>query len=61
MRVHVYKHDEGRMVAVIEPTPGKGRPPVLVPGITTENVREKVLPEIVAMRAPRVPRQRQLP
>lgn len=61
MRVHVYKHDDGDMSVLLEPSPGKGRPPVVLQGITSENVREKVLPQLAAMRAPKEPRVRQLP
>lgn len=60
MRVHVYKHPEGPMSVLIEPSPGKGRPPILLEGITPANVRGKVLPELAAVRAPKEPRPRQL-
>ena len=61
MRVRVYKTDEGELIALITPSPGKGKPPVLIRGITSTNVIDKVLPEVLAMRAPRSPRLRQLP
>lgn len=61
MRVHVYKEPGDTVSVFIEPSPGKGRPPVLLQGITPANVRGKILPELVAMRAPREPRHRQLP
>lgn len=61
MRIHVYKQDDGGMSVLVEPSPGKGRPPVVITDITIWNAREKILPAVVAMRAPRVPRQRQLP
>lgn len=60
VRVHVYKCDDGTMSAMIEPSIGKGKPPVLVPGITTKNAAERILPAVVAMRAPREPRARDL-
>ena len=56
MRVHIYKDDAGDLSAFVEPSPGKGRPPILLQGITAENVIEKVLPAIETLRQPRAPR-----
>lgn len=56
MRVHIYKDDKGDLSAFVEPSPGKGRPPILVQGITPGNVVETVLPLITALRMPREPR-----
>lgn len=61
MRVHVYKHNDGGMSVLIEPSAGKGRPPVVLQGITAANVRERVLPELVAARAPKEPRRSKPP
>lgn len=60
MRVHIYKEPEGKVSVFIEPSPGKGRPPVLLQNLTPANVREKVLPVLMAARAPKEPRPRQL-
>lgn len=57
MRVHVYKDDKGDLSAFVEPSPGKGRPPVLLQGITEENVVRRVLPAVEEMRGPRTPRK----
>jgi hypothetical protein len=56
MRVHIYKDDAGKLSAFVEPSPGKGKAPLLLVGITPENVVEQVLPAVVAMRRPKVPR-----
>lgn len=56
MRVHVYKDDKGNLSALIEPSPGRGRAPVLLQGITEENVVREVLPVVEGLRGPRLPR-----
>lgn len=53
MRVSVYKADDGILSVMVEASPGKGRPPVVMGVITPENVVEKVLPLVTAMRRPR--------
>ena len=53
MRVHVYKSEAGELSAFVEPSPGKGRPPVFLKGITPENVVKELLPVITEMRRPR--------
>lgn len=53
MRVSVYKLEGGEMSALIQCSPGKGRSPALLEGITPENVVEKVLPLILEMRRPK--------
>lgn len=57
MRVHVYKQDDGQMSVFLEPSLGKGRSPVVFADITAANVKERILPAIVSMRAPKVPRR----
>lgn len=57
MRVHVYKGDESTHQVFVEPSPGKGRPPVLLRGVTSENVVALVSPAVEAMRKPREPRK----
>lgn len=57
MRVHIYKGVEGRHQVFVEPSPGKGRPPVLLRGITSGNVVSAVLPAVEAMRKPKAPRK----
>ena len=52
MRVHIYKRDEGQLTVMVEPTHGKGLPPVLLENVTAENVAEVVGPVIAAARAP---------
>ena len=56
MRVHVYKDDEGNLSVFVEPSPGKGRAPVLLRGVTAENVVEQLLPVIEAARKPKASR-----
>lgn len=53
MRVHVYKDAEGKLSAFVEPSPGKGRPPAFLKGITPANVVKELLPVITEMRRPR--------
>lgn len=53
MRVHVFKDDKGDLSAFVEPSPGKGRAPVLLPFITDQNVITEVLPVIEALRQPK--------
>ncbi len=53
MKVSIYKGPEGRLTALVQSTPGKGRAPVVLNDITAENVLEKVRPVVDAMRLPR--------
>lgn len=53
MRVSIYKQEDGSMSAMVEASPGKGRPPVLIQDITGENVTARVAPVIDAMRRPK--------
>lgn len=53
MRVRIYKDAEGSLSAFVEASPGKGRAPVLLLGVTPENVVAKVGPVIEAMRSPK--------
>lgn len=50
MRVTVYKRADGALAVFVEPSRGSGKPPVLLDGITAENVRARVLPVVTAMR-----------
>lgn len=61
MRVHVYKAIDGELSVLVQPSPGKGRPPVLLAGITSENVVEQVLPIVQELRKPKISRQARLP
>lgn len=53
MKVSVYKGEGGVMDVLVEASIGKGRPPLLIQGITQENVIDKVLPVVNAMRRPK--------
>lgn len=53
MKVSVYKDAKGELSALIQASPGKGRPPMLLRGITLENVKSRVLPVVEAMRKPK--------
>lgn len=61
MRVSVYIMPDGAMTALVQASPGSGLPPVLVSGVTEENVREKILPIVEAVRGPKTPTQLRLP
>jgi len=56
VKVSIYKLEDGDMAALVEATPGSRMSPVMVQGITPENVVSKVLPEVVALRRPKTPR-----
>ena len=56
MKVTVYATLEGEMSALVEASPGKGRAPVLLQGITPANVVESVKPVVEAMRRPKQPK-----
>lgn len=56
MRVHIYKNQDGTLTGFIEPSSGKGKPPVLVQALTPENAEAKILPAVQEMRSPRLPR-----
>lgn len=53
MRVIIYRDDEGRMTAFVQPSPGKGRSPVYLDGITLESVVDLVLPVVMGLRRPK--------
>ena len=53
MRIHIYKEEEGRMSVLVEPSPGRGQPPVLLQNITEANVVGEVRPVVDALRRPR--------
>lgn len=53
MKVSVYKLEDGGVSVLVQASPGKGRSPVMVDGVTKANIREKVLPVITQLRAPR--------
>lgn len=50
VKVSVYKLEQGELAVLVQASPGKGRAPVLLQGITAENIVEKTLPVVVAMR-----------
>ncbi|MCK4960794.1 MAG: hypothetical protein KAT00_15380 [Planctomycetes bacterium] len=50
MRVHIYKPEDGEFTILLEPAVGRGLHPVLVHGVTTENVKEQVGPLVDKMR-----------
>lgn len=56
MKVSVYKDEEGSLSVLVQASLGEARAPILVGGVTLENIQEKVLPVIEAIRAPRSPR-----
>lgn len=53
MKVSVYKGPEGKLSVLVQASPGKGRPPVVIPEVTLQNIQEKVLPLVEAMRKPK--------
>lgn len=61
MRVRVYVLEEGEMDVLVEASPGKGRSPILLKGITPENVVDQVGPVIEDMRRSREVQPRLLP
>lgn len=53
MKVSVYKAEDGSMSVLVQASPGKGRPPVVLMGITPENVVAETLPVVEGMRRPK--------
>lgn len=53
MRVSVYRLPEGKMSVLVEASTGRGLSPVMVEGVTSENVVHKVLPLVTQMRRPK--------
>lgn len=53
MKVSIYKLPDGSMDALVEASPGNGRAPVVLRGITPENVVEAVLPVVREMKGRR--------
>lgn len=51
MKVSVYKEDGGALSVLLEASPGKGLAPVLVRGVTLDNITDKVSVEVEKMRA----------
>lgn len=61
MLVSVYKLEGGGMTVLVRSSPGKGRAPILVEGVTLENIVEKVSPAVVELRGPKALRRGLLP
>lgn len=57
MKVSVYKEDKGKQFVLVQATTGSGLPPVVLPNITKENLRELVFAEVTRMRRPKNPTQ----
>ncbi len=53
MKVHVYQVDEGSFSVLVIPSLGKGRAPVLLQNVTSENLVAGVLPVIEDARRPK--------
>lgn len=53
MRVSVYLVVDEDYQVLVESTPGKGRAPVLIQGVTRQNVVDRVRPVIDQLRRPR--------
>lgn len=53
MKVSIYKGDGPPFAILLEASPGKGRPPVLLPQVSIEDLVGTVGPEIAAMRLPK--------
>lgn len=56
MKVSVYPIEEGGFKVLVQASPGSGLAPVLVQGVTQENIKGKVLPVVAAMRRPKRPK-----
>lgn len=55
MKVSVYKSQEGALSVLVQASVGKGLAPIMIGGITLENLKGKVRPVIDAMRAGKKP------
>lgn len=60
MKVSVYKEEGGTMAVLLQASPGKGRPPVLMQGVAPEDVGTLIEPLIPQMRSPRPQQARAL-
>lgn len=60
MRVSIYKLEDGTMSALIQASPGKRRSPVLIQGVTPEDLPGLVAPAVAELRRPREPKYDQL-
>lgn len=56
MKVSVYKEEGGAFSVLVQASPGKGRPPVLVVGVTAEEAKAEAVLLVDAMRGPRPPK-----
>ncbi len=54
MKVSIYKLPDGTMDALVEASPGNGKAPVVLRGVTPENVVGVVLPVVREMKGRRV-------
>lgn len=50
MKVSVYKVLGDGMAILVQASPGMGRAPIMISGITRKNLKEKVLPVVEGMR-----------
>lgn len=55
MKVSVYAPVGGTMAVLVQATPGSGTPPVVLQGLTLENLKEEVSKVVVGMRGLRNP------
>lgn len=53
MKVSVYKEIDGTMAILIQASPGSGKAPVVLPGVTREGLRKAVSEAVQTMREPR--------
>lgn len=54
MKVRVYPEEGGTFSVLIEPSIGRGLPPVLLQGLTKADLKGKVSTEIIRLRRPEV-------
>ncbi len=53
MRVSVYREDDGELSVLVQGSVGMGKVPVLLKGITAENIVERTSAVVVEMRRPK--------
>ncbi len=57
MKVSVYNEKGGTQAVLVEPSPGRGLPPVMVQGLNHQDLRSAVLAEVTRLRHPKWPAQ----
>lgn len=61
MKISVYKADGGEFSVLVEAAIGHGKPPVLLPGVTRESLRERLGPVLEHQKGKKTQQQGLVP